>query len=95
MLEDATAYTTSPNCDTGKAMGAKVSTGAPASDGRICCMLATRRVRCGDQASVKSLQHAVDSDTPAAMLFGSGNTVPSVEVVVQNTVYDDDGERDV
>jgi hypothetical protein len=58
-------------------------------------MLPTRRVRCGDQASVTSLQQAVDSDTPAAMLFDSGNMVPSVEVVVQNTVYDDDGETDV
>jgi hypothetical protein len=90
---DGTAYTVTSSSVIGEALRVNVSTGAPALDGKICCMLPTRRVRCGDQESVTSLQHAVDIDTPASMLRDSGEMVPSMEVVVQNTVYDEEGKR--
>jgi hypothetical protein len=92
---DGMAYTASSSSVIGDALRVNVRTGAPTLDGKICCMLPARRVRCGDQESVTSLQHAVVKDMPASMLRDSGEMVPSMEVVVQNTVYDEEGTRGV
>jgi hypothetical protein len=89
------AYTVTSSSVIGYEPRVNVRMGASTLDGKICCIVPTRRVRCGDQESVTSLQHAVLKDTPASMLRDSGDIVPSIEVVVQNTVYDEEGMRGV